>query len=143
MDTFLTLLETFNNKYATAVQALTPIIIGIISFFGYRIFKFAISRPAKATGSDASSMVSPVFWSFGDNYKILAVHQFEKSDDVSGYKHLGQNSRPDQWKKLIVIKLNFLKLRHEIIPKNEDDDILTVVISRDGKEKWKSVNFNK
>lgn len=134
-------LEIFNNKYATGVQALTPFVIGIFSFLAYRIFKLSISKPANAEESDASSEVSPIFWTFGKKYKILAVHKFKKSDDVSGYTHISQNSRPDQWNELINIK-SFLNLRFQIMPKNTND-ILTIIISRNAKEKWKSINFNK
>jgi len=32
--------------------------------------------------------------------------------------------------------------KYEVIPKDKED-ILSVVISRDGKERWKTINFNK
>jgi hypothetical protein len=90
-----------------------------------------------------SSIVSNKFFTLGKKYKILAVHQYKKENDaISGYTQLRQNSRPDQWKKLIKIKSIFFDLKHEIIPINPKD-ILTVVISRNGKENWKSIEFNK
>ena len=91
---------------------------------------------------DAASIVKPVFWTLGKKYKIFATHKFKESDDISGYKHLSQNSRPDQWKKLINIKNTFLWLRFKVTPSNSDD-ILRIVISRNGKEKWRTINFNK
>jgi hypothetical protein len=131
-------LKNFNNSYSGAVQALTPIILGVISFVYYKIYK---ERQLKE--GDAASIIKSKFWSLGRKFKILAVHKFEKSNqDVSGYKHLGQNSRPDQWRDIIDIKSSFFKLRHEVVPKNRND-ILTVIISRDGKEKWKVIQFNK
>jgi len=128
----------FNSNYAEAVQALTPILLGFISFAYYKVYK---ERQLKE--GDAASSVRPSFWTLGRKFKILAVHKYEKSeDDVSGYKHLGQNSRKDQWKKLIKIKSYYFNLKHEIIPK-DSEDILTVIISRNGKEKWKNISFNK
>ena len=130
-------LRSFNDNYSGAVQALTPILLAIISFAYYKIYK---ERQLKE--GDAASIIKPIFWSFGRKYKIFAVHKYEKSDhDVSGYKHLGQNSRPDQWKKLINIKSSFFNLRHEVLSKDKDD-ILTVIISRNGSEKWKTIMFN-
>lgn len=86
-------------------------------------------------------IIKPNFFSLRKQWKILAVHEFQQSNDISGYKHLGQNSRPDQWQKLIEIKTKFL-FWHYISPINLSK-ILTVVISRDGKEKWKTISFNK
>ena len=72
----------------------------------------------------------------------MAVHKYEASDDISGYRHISQNSRPDQWQKIIEIRKSFLGLRHEVVPADKKD-VLDVVISRDGKEKWKVIPFNK
>ena len=130
-------LQNFNNNYANAMQALTPIILGVISFVYYKLYK-----ERQLNEGDAATIIKPKFFSFGKKSKILAVHKYEKSNDVSGYKHLGQNSGPDQWQKLIKIKSSFCNLWHEIIPYNRRD-ILTVIISRNGKEKWKSIYFNK
>ena len=130
-------LKNFNDHYANAIQALTPIVLGFVSFTYYKVYK---ERQLKE--GDAASMVKPKFFSFGRKFKILAVHQFEKLTNTPGYRHLGQNVRPDEWGKLINIKSSFLNLFHEISLKNKDD-ILTVVISRDGKEKWKTMDFNK
>ena len=130
-------LKTFNDNYAQAIQALTPFVLGVLSFIYYKIYK-----ESQLKEGDAASMVKPVFWTLGDKYKILAVNKYEKNEEASsGYVHLGQNSRPDQWKKLIDIKSSFLNLRHDVLPKN-NDDILTVVISRNGSEKWKTIMFN-
>lgn len=130
-------IKYFNDHYASAVQALTPFIIGFISWMYFKLY-----REAKLEEGDAALNVKPKFWSFGKQYKIMAVHQYEESDDISGYKHIGQNSRPDQWKKLIKIEPSMLGLRYKIVPIKKES-ILTVVISRNGKEKWKLINFNK
>ncbi|MBS0497461.1 MAG: hypothetical protein JSR51_07430 [Proteobacteria bacterium] len=130
-------LKQFNNDYANAVQAITPIVLAFVSWLYYKLYK-----ESKLNEGDAASIVSSVFWTLGDKFKILAVHKFELSDDISGYKHVSQNSRQDQWQALIQIKKSIFGIRHEIVPLNAND-ILVVVISRDGKEKWKTVQFNK
>lgn len=130
-------LKDFNDNYATAISAITPFIIGIISWLYYKVY-----TESKRQEGDAASIVKPIFWSIGKKYKILAVHNYEKSEDVSGYTHIAQNSRPDQWQKLISIKNSFLNLRFEVKPINSND-ILSVIISRNGKEKWRVIEFNK
>lgn len=130
-------LKDFNDNYATAVQALTPFVIGIISWIYYKVYK-----ESKLKEGDAALIVKPCYWSIGRKYKIMAVHKYEKSDDASGYKHVGQNSRPDQWDKLIRIQSKYFNLKHEVIPINQKD-ILDVIISRNGKESWKIIEFNK
>lgn len=130
-------LKQFNTDYANAVQAITPVVLGVVSWLYYKLYK-----ESKLNEGDAASIVRPVFWNVGDKYRILAVHKYEPSDDVSGYRHLGQNSRPDQWRKLIEVRKSLLGLRYEIVPRNSDD-VLDVIISRNGTEKWKVVPFNK
>ena len=130
------LIKNFNKDYASAVSAITPFLLGVISWIYYKIY-----TESKLKEGDATSIVKTVFWTLGKKYKILAVHKFEKSDDISGYEQLSQNSRPDQWKKLINIK-TFLGLRFKVTP-NNSSDILTIVISRNGREKWRTINFNK
>ena len=130
-------LKQFNNDYANAVQAITPIVLAFVSWMYYKLYK-----ESKLNEGDAASIVPSVFWTLEDRFKILAVHKFEPSDDISGYKHISQNSRPDQWQTLIQIKKSVFGIRHEIVP-IRNSDILVVVISRDGKEKWKTVQFNK
>jgi len=130
-------IKDFNRDYASAFSAITPFALGVISWIYYKIY-----TESKLKEGDAASIIKPVFWTLGKKYKILAVHKFEKSDDISGYKHLSQNSRPDKWKKLIDIKNTFLWLRFKVTP-NNFSDILTIVISRNGREKWRTINFNK
>ncbi|MBS0353160.1 MAG: hypothetical protein JSR83_04565 [Proteobacteria bacterium] len=119
------------------MQALTPIALGIISWVYFKLYK-----ESKLNQGDAASIVKPVFGTLGDKYKILAVHKYEASNEASGYTHISQNSRPDQWRLLIEIRRSFLGMRHEVVPRN-NDDILDVIISRDGTEKWKVIPFNK
>jgi len=130
-------LKQFNTDYAGAVQAITPFALGIISWIYFRLYK-----ESKLNEGDAASIVKPVFWTIGDKFKILAVHKYEASNDISGFTHVSQNSRSDQWQSLIEIRKSILGLRHEVVPKSEND-ILNVIISRDGTEKWKVIPFNK
>jgi len=121
------------EKYPTTTVLIT----------GFLVFLKDIVKTLFSKFKNTSDYIKPVFWTFGKKYKIVAVHQYEISDsNISGFKHLGQNSRPDQYNKLIKINSSFLNLRHEIIPLNKED-ILTVVISRDGQEKDKCIDFNK
>lgn len=108
----LELLKDFNDNYAKAVQDLTPFVLGVVSWVYYKLYK-----ESKLKEGDAALIVKPVFWTLGRKYKILAAHEYQESDDSSGYIHLGQNSRPDQWEKLINIQSSFLNLRHKIILK--------------------------
>lgn len=105
--------------------------------FDIKLFNFSLNPKKKK-----SKQIKPKFFAFGEKYKIRAVHQYEKSDDISGYKHLGQNSRKDQWSKLIKIESRFFNLFHEVIPLNKDD-ILHVVISKNGKDPYDYIEFNK
>ena len=130
-------IKSFNHDYAAAVQALTPFVIGIISWAYFKLYK-----ESKLSQGDTASIVKPVFWTFGDKFKILAVHKYSISNDPSGYKHESQNSRPDQWQILIEIQRSYFSMRHEVVPKSRDD-ILAVIISRNGTEKWKVIQFNK
>lgn len=130
-------LKQFNSDYANAVQAITPIVLGVISWVYFRVY-----RESKLNEGDAASIAKPVFWTLGDKFKILAVHKYEASNDVSGFRHVSQNCRSDQWQALIEIRKSILGLRHEIVPRDEKD-VLDVVISRDGAEKWKVIPFNK
>jgi len=111
----------------------------ILCSIGYTLIgisKFFITKL-----SHESDYAKPVFWSFGKKYRILAVHKYEHSDDISGYR-LKQHSRPDLWGELINVKSRFLNLRHKIVPINKGD-ILVVIISRNGREKNKCIEFNK
>lgn len=104
----------------------------------FKLFNLNLSFKKRETGK----AIKPKFFSFGKKYKIIAVHKFEKSDDISGYKHMGQNSRQDQWQEFIKIESSFFNLIHEIIP-NHKDDILTVIISMNGQKHCDYIDFNK
>ena len=103
---------------------------------------FEISRAIYRTFTRTSHHINPTFWTFGKKFRVTAVHKYLPSEDsTSGYEQI-QHSRPDQWKNLITIKSNWFNLHHTVIPVSKEDS-LTVVISRDGKENEKYINFNK
>lgn len=91
--------------------------------------------------SKESPHVDPTFWSFGKRYRISAVQRYLPAENPSGYVQ-EQHSRPDQWQKLIEIKSSFMNCRHKIVPKDATQ-ILTIIISRDGKENEKIISFNR
>ncbi len=96
----------------------------------------------KVKKEKTSSIVSPIFWtSWNKKIRIDAVHEYEKSNDISGYKHLSQNSRPDQINSLVKIVPRWLGLKSEVIPL-DNLKILRVIVSRDGKEIANSIHFN-
>lgn len=129
-------LKEFNTNYANAIQAITPIVLAVASALYYKLYK-----ESKMEQGDAASIVNPVFWTLGTRYKILAVHKLAPTADGHGYSSM-QYSGPDQWKQLIDIKRSGFGFKYEVTPKN-DTDILEVVISRNGTEKWKVIAFNK
>lgn len=100
-----------------------------------------IIQSIKKYFSKESDYATPVFWTLGRKYRILAVHKYIPSEDTSGWIQT-QNSRPDQWRELIEINSTLINFRHKIRPKNKTDT-LAVIISRDGKEKHKVIEFNK
>ena len=129
-------IKCFNQNYASALSAITPILLGIISYIYFKLYK-----ESKLKEGDAAIRISPTFWSIRRKYIILAAHLMEKDDGCqSGYKNISQNSRPDQWKKIITIERKYLCfLKVSLINKQ---DIVTVVISKNRKEKWKNIHFN-
>lgn len=138
IDWLLNILKNINDEYSYAIQALTPIVFGVVSVY---YFKFVKEKEMKS--GDAALLIKPSFKSFGKKYEIQAVHEFEKSDsNSSGYNHLGQNSRPDQWGKLIKVESKFFNCYHKVTSKT-NKTYLQVHISRDGTEKWKIIEFNK
>lgn len=132
---------TSAEQWAFGIVAV--LIVGIVSqWVGQRVsHSLAIVREGRAQ-ANATAIAFPKFWSFTRQYKILAVHKYQASNDVSGFTHLSQNSRPDQWRQLIKIQPTFLGFRYEVTPLNSAD-FLDVVISRDGREQWKVISFNK
>lgn len=59
-------LKEINNNYAGAIQALTPIMMAIVSFIYYKLFK-----ENQAKEGDAALNILPTFYSlFGKRYII-------------------------------------------------------------------------
>lgn len=126
-------LENFNNNYANAIQT----ILLIFSLIGNVILFFIANKKKNTTSS-----VKNIWFSISDKFRISAVHKYEKSnEDLSGYRHISQNSRSDQWKKLIEVRRKNIFWLY-IVPV-DPTDILEVVISRNGKEINKVIEFNK
>jgi hypothetical protein len=130
------LIKNFNNNYANAASFFLALIATIIAGYFYGIYK-----ESQLKQGDASSIISNVFYGLNKKCKILAVHEYIRSNSASGYNHIAQNSRPDQYLKLIKIEKSFLNFKYKILP-IDSTKILTVIISRNGKEKWKSIHFN-
>jgi len=133
---FLGSLEAINNKYSAAISALTPIVLGLASFFYFKIYK-----DSKLKEGDAALIVKPTFWKWPWNaYKIYVIHKYTEGEN-SRYSGSEQIDTPNELHKLIDIKSSCPGLRFKIVPKN-NKDILLVLISRNGKENWRQVRFN-
>lgn len=111
----------------------------ILCSLGYSTI--GIVRAIYRTLTNTSPYIDPTFWTFGKKFRVAAVHKYLPSADSSGYKQI-QHSRPDQWKTLVGIRSSILNLRHTVFPIDKED-VLSVVISRDGKENEKIISFNK
>ena len=110
-------------------------ILAASGFVVVRVVKYLYSQMGKSPYS------GPVFYSFGKNYIVTAVHEYVPLDDSSGYKQI-QHSRPDQWSKLINIKTSFFGLRHEVSPLDPSAH-LAVVIRPNKKHREKHILFNR
>jgi hypothetical protein len=85
--------------------------------------------------------MSPVFYSLGPSYTVVAVLEYLPSPHPSGYQQI-QHSRPDQWRDLIKIKTSLLGLRHEIVPRDRRAH-LVVLIRPTANSGEKHVRFNR
>ena len=86
-----------------------------------------------------SSIIKPHFIKLG-KCKILAIHEYEfDSKDSSGLRHLKQYNFKEEFDKLIKQKC-FL-IWHKFVSL-DSSKVLTVVISRNGREKEKCIYFN-
>lgn len=111
----------------------------ILGSLGYTAI--SILRTIHRAITNTTPHIDPTFWTLGRKFRVTAVHKYLPSDDPSGYVQI-QHSRPDQWQALITIKSNLYNLRHTVCPANKED-VLAVVISRDGKENEKVIYFNR
>jgi alcohol dehydrogenase YqhD (iron-dependent ADH family) len=130
-----------SDQWALGIVAI--LIVGIISqWAGQRINHSLVMVRERNAQANSNAIAFPKFWSLTRRYKILAVHKYKASNDISGFTHLSQNSRTDQWQQLIKISPLFFGFRYNVTP-IDSEDILDVVISRDAKEQWKVISFNK
>jgi hypothetical protein len=129
------------NAFADLVQhaqhPLFPLIIGLVVL----AYASALIWTGRSPERKMILAVSPAFWCWGRRFKIDAVHELVPDDTGgSGWRKLGQNSREDQWQRLIEVESSWLNTRHVVRPLVSDRQ-LTVVISRDGKERPHHVEF--
>lgn len=127
-------LKCFNDNYANAVSALTPFVIGVVSWFYYSIYKEAQTRGVGAI------YISPVFWSLRDRHRIDTVKRFQLTADKKNYEELETLYTPQSWGQHIKSVRN--GFRTEIIP-NDSAAILAVTIKRKPYENWKIIYFNR
>ncbi|MGE3278855.1 MAG: hypothetical protein AB7J40_03600 [Candidatus Altimarinota bacterium] len=131
------------NNFAPLLQLCSAIIIAIISGWFIGIYK-----ESQLNNGDAALVVDSIFWKkpWTRNPQIFTVHKFEISDsEPSGYIDQGQFSGHHRWNTLVQIIeccsfFGFTK--YKVAPTNPKDS-LVVIISRNGKEKWRSIFFNK
>lgn len=130
----LELIRDFNQDYASAVGALTPIVIGIVSFMYYGVYKESKLK------SQNKVYIKPVFYGFGNNYRVDSVKRFTLSEDKCSYVELETLSTAAMWERYIEIK--HCIFRTVVRPKRQDD-ILAVTIKRKPYENWKVIYFNR
>lgn len=127
-------LKHFNGNYANAVTALTPFVIGFVSWFYYGIYK---ENWAKNAGT---IYISPVFWSLRENHRIDTVKRFKLSADKNQYEDMETLHTPQTWSEYVTVRRNLF--RTEIVPRNRSD-ILAATIKRRPHEAWKIIYFNR
>lgn len=127
-------LKSLNDNYATAVVALTPFVIGVVSWLYYGMYKESQTKNA------GTVYVPPVFWSLRENHRIDTLKRFKLTDDKKNYEETEALHTPESWSEYIEIKRRCF--RTQIVPKN-DSDILAVTIKRKPQENWKVIYFNR
>lgn len=127
-------LKTFNDNYANAVAALTPFVIGVVSWLYYSVYK------ESKTKNSGTVYVTPVFWSFRQEHRIDTLKRFELTEDKKNYKEIETLYTPESWGEYIEVKR--CGFRTEVVPKNSSD-ILAVTIKRKPHENWKVIYFNR
>ena len=127
-------LKTFNDNYANAVAALTPFVIGVVSWLYYSVYK------ESKTKNSGAVYVAPVFWSIRRKHRIDTLKRFELTEDKKNYKEIETLYTPESWGEYIEVKR--CGFRTEVVPKNSTD-ILAVTIKRKPHENWKVIYFNR
>ena len=127
-------LKSFNDNYANAVAALTPFVIGLVSWIYYGVYKEALTKSASIM------YIPPAFWSLQENHRIDTVKRFDFADDRKNYKELETLYTPESWREYIEVKRSCFRTR--ITPRNSSD-ILAVTIKKRPDENWKIIYFNR
>lgn len=127
-------LKIFNNDYANAVAAMTPLVIGVVSWIYLGIYKDSQSKKEDAI------YIKPKFWSLRADHRIDTVKRFGLTADCKNYNELDTLYTPQSWSQYIDIKRSMFQT--EIVPKSKDD-ILIVTLKRWPHERWKLIHFNR
>lgn len=127
-------LKGFNNNYANAVAALTPFVIGVVSWLYYSVYK------ESKTNNSGTVYVAPAYWSFRQTHRIDTLKRFELTEDKKNYKEIETLYTPESWGQYIEVRRRGFKT--EVVPKNSSD-ILAVTIKRKPYENWKVIYFNR
>lgn len=127
-------LKEINDNYANAVSALTPFVIGMVSWFYYRIFVESQTRTTNTI------YISPSFWSPKQNHRIDTVKRFRLTQDTTGYEEIETLYTQESWSRIIEIRRRWF--RTTIVPR-DDKAILIVTIKRHPHEHWKNMYFNR
>lgn len=127
-------LQTFNDNYANAIAALTPFVIGAVSWIYYSVYK-----ESKTKNSD-TVYVTPAFWSLRQKHRIDTLKRFKFAEGRKNYDEIETLYTPESWGEYIKVK--HCCFRTEVVPKNASD-ILAVTIKRRPHENWKVIYFNR
>jgi hypothetical protein len=134
MDLLLAWLKDFNSNYAGAMQAMTPVVIGVVSWFYYSVYREAQTR------SDKTIYVGPSFWSLRAKHRIDTVKRFELTPDRKNYVELETLYTPQSWSQHIFIQRACFKTT---VSANDPAAILIVTLKRKPHENWKLIHINR
>lgn len=102
-------LKSFNDNYANEVSALTPFVIGVVSWLYYSVYKESKTKNA------GTVYVPPVSWSFRQKYRIDTLKRFELTEDMKNYKEIETLYTPERGAN--TSKLNASDSKHRSCPR--------------------------
>ncbi|WP_332400546.1 hypothetical protein [Vibrio metschnikovii] len=130
MDSIIDLIK-FIEKYPVTGAAICGLVVaGVIGIV--KVIAATVSERKK------QHYIKPNYFGLSKDFYITTVLEFFPDDSPAGYNQK-QYSRPDLWEIKVEIVSHFVFF-HKIVPKNKDD-ILSVMVRKNGKEKM--VNFNR
>lgn len=127
-------LKIFNEDYASAVSALTPFVIGVVSWFYYGVYKESQSK------NQGQIYVSPSFWSLRERHRIDTLKRLKLTDDRKNYEEIETLYTPESWGQYIDIRRCLFKTT--IVPKHKNE-IIVLTLKRTPYENWKIIYFNR